>query len=105
VSRALITGGAGFIGTHLAEHLAEHVGVVLFDNFRRDSLQAVPKLRALQVNILGTANLLERAAQRGIQRFVHFSTSEVFGPDAFWVHEESGFRIGPAGDAACFRWW
>jgi UDP-glucose 4-epimerase len=36
--RILITGGAGFIGTHLAERLCEHHSVVLFDNFRRDSL-------------------------------------------------------------------
>ena len=43
--RILITGGAGFIGTHLAERLADQVPVVLLDNFRRDSLAAVPHLR------------------------------------------------------------
>jgi nucleoside-diphosphate-sugar epimerase len=143
----LITGGAGFIGTHLAERLCADGDVVLLDNFRRDSLSVTPglrdhpnvrvvrgdvldpeslgralegidsvlhlaaiagvssyyreSLRTLQVNILGTANILEQAAQRGVRAFVHFSTSEVFGPDALWVHEESGFRIGPVSDR---RW-
>src|SRR5690606_10686914 len=58
-------------------------------------------LRTLQVNILGTNNVLEQAARSGVSTFVHFSTSEVFGPDALWVDEESGFRIGPVSDR---RW-
>lgn len=145
--RILITGGAGFIGTHLAERLCDAAPIVLLDNFRRDSLAAVPALRehanvsvvaadvgdgaaleraldgvgtvlhlaaiagvssyyrealrTLQVNILGTAVLLEHAARAGIEHFIHFSTSEVFGPDALWVDEEAGFRIGPVSDR---RW-
>jgi UDP-glucose 4-epimerase len=143
----LITGGAGFIGTHLAERLATRADVVLLDNFRRDSLSATgmlgklpnvrlvrgdvldpqslaaaldgvqtvvhlaaiagvssyykESLRTLEVNILGTANVLAEAARRKVGTFVHFSTSEVFGPDALWVHEDSGFRIGPVSDR---RW-
>ena len=34
--RILVTGGAGFIGTHLAERLSTEAEVTLFDNFRRD---------------------------------------------------------------------
>ena len=37
--RFVITGGAGFIGSHLAERLADQADVVLFDNLRRNSLQ------------------------------------------------------------------
>jgi len=44
-------------------------------------------LRTLQVNILGTASLPERAADRGMERFVRVSTSEAFGPDALCVSE------------------
>jgi UDP-glucose 4-epimerase len=145
--RILITGGAGFIGTHLAERLRARAPLVLFDNFRRDSLASVPalrqdphvtvvhgdvrdpaavraaldgchtvlhlaaiagvssyyteSLRTLQVNVLGTANLLDEAARAGIRQFIHFSTSETFGPDAMWVTEDSGFRIGPTSDR---RW-
>lgn len=143
----LITGGAGFIGTHLAEAFADTNRVVLFDNLRRDSLSTVPELRkhknvtfmqgdirdaaalapaikgadvvlhlaaiagvssyyersleTLQVNIQGTINVLESAKTAGVKHVVHFSTSETFGADAMWVHEESGFNVGPSSDA---RW-
>ena len=40
--RILITGGAGFIGTHLAERFSGSAEVILFDSFRRDSLMWVP---------------------------------------------------------------
>ncbi len=47
MQRILITGGAGFIGTHLCAALAEdsRYEMVLVDNFRRDSLAHVPSLR------------------------------------------------------------
>jgi nucleoside-diphosphate-sugar epimerase len=145
--RFLITGGAGFLGTHIAERLAAQNDIVLFDNFRRDSLQAVPELRehrnvtliegdvldpaavdravegvdtvfhlaaiagvdsyyresldTLRVNILGTINVLEAAARHKVAHFVDFSTSEVFGPDALWVAEDSPHGLGPVSDR---RW-
>lgn len=37
-SRIVITGGAGFIGTSLAERLVEQNKVVIFDNFHRNAL-------------------------------------------------------------------
>lgn len=147
MNRVLITGGAGFIGTHIAERFCTRAQVVLFDNLRRDSLSQAPALRdhpsvtvvqgdvldgeavaralegvdtvlhlaaiagvtsyyeeplrTLRVNILGTATVLEQAVRRGVTRHVQFSTSEVFGPDALWVDEEAGFRIGPTSDR---RW-
>jgi UDP-glucose 4-epimerase len=143
----LVTGGAGFIGTHLAERLAGHGPVTLFDNFRRNSLAAVPELldhpdvrliegdvldsdavhkamvdadvvvhlaaiagvssyyqeplRTLQVNMLGTANMLEAAGHSQIDTFVQFSTSEVFGPNAMFVDEDAPYQIGPVSDR---RW-
>jgi UDP-glucose 4-epimerase len=36
--RICVTGGAGFIGTHLIERLAPHNRLVVFDNFHRDAL-------------------------------------------------------------------
>jgi nucleoside-diphosphate-sugar epimerase len=147
INRVLITGGAGFIGTHLAEDLGRDAEIVLFDNFRRDSLKMAPHIRdnpkirlitgdvldpasirqamegvdtvihlaaiagvssyysesltTLKVNILGTVNLLEEAVRRKVRTFVHFSTSEVFGPDALWVSESSPHGIGPVSER---RW-
>ncbi|MDZ8023345.1 MAG: NAD-dependent epimerase/dehydratase family protein [Nostoc sp. DedQUE01] len=146
-SRVLITGGAGFIGTHLAERLIKYTEVVLFDSFRRDSLSFAPSLKehpnikvisgdvldpysirealdgvdtvihlaaiagvssyyqeslqTLRINILGTANVLEAAAKQNIKKFVHFSTSEIYGSDALWVNEESPYVIGSVSDK---RW-
>lgn len=39
-----ITGGAGFIGSALAERLVEHNRIIIYDNFRRNSLARKPEL-------------------------------------------------------------
>jgi UDP-glucose 4-epimerase len=56
----------------------------------------------LLVNVLGTVNLL-RAAQalRNVERIVVFSTSEVFGPQAYQSSELDSAVIGAVGEA---RW-
>lgn len=57
-ARILITGGAGFIGSHLAERLLpDNEVVTLFDNFSRDALsnsdaKGHPRLRVIQGDIL-----------------------------------------------------
>ena len=56
----------------------------------------------IRVNMLGTANALEAARQLPtLERFVDFSTSEVFGTSAFRADEADTTRIGPIGEA---RW-
>lgn len=55
MAKILITGGAGFIGTHLAERLCGLASweITLFDNFRRDSLKFAPQLsQNRRVNIV-----------------------------------------------------
>jgi nucleoside-diphosphate-sugar epimerase len=144
--RYVITGGAGFIGSHLAERLAGQAGLVLFDNLRRDSLRytdlaarpgitfvagdirdrdavarlvegadAVVHLAAiagvssyyaepettLRVNIEGTAAVVDAVVAAGVPRLVYVSTSEVHGPLAHDVDEESPCAIGPSSDR---RW-
>ena len=145
--RIVLTGGAGFIGTHLAEHLGDRNQLILLDNLRRDSLRHIPALRelpnvrfeqvdildpkelgramdgadvvlhlaaiagvssyyqqpldTLRVNLLGTINVLDAAVAVGVKKFIYFSTSEVFGPDAMWVGEESPHHVGGASDR---RW-
>ena len=56
----------------------------------------------MRVNMIGTANTLEAARINGvIDRFVDFSTSEVFGSMAFRSSESDATVAGSAGEA---RW-
>lgn len=56
----------------------------------------------MRVNMIGTANALEAARENDVkERFVDFSTSEVFGSHAFKSTEDSETVAGSAGEA---RW-
>jgi len=60
-------------------------------------------VRTMRVNVIGTYNLLEAAVATldTLERFVDFSTSEVFGTHAFRVQEGQVSTIGSVGEA---RW-
>jgi nucleoside-diphosphate-sugar epimerase len=60
-------------------------------------------VRVMRVNMIGTYNALEAAlaTQGTLERFVDFSTSEVFGTHAFRVEEGQVSTIGSVGEA---RW-
>jgi len=69
-----ITGGAGFIGSTLAERLVEKNRVVLFDNLSRNSLkdksfQNHPNLKLIQGDILDLEAL--RSTMKGADIIVH----------------------------------
>lgn len=56
----------------------------------------------MRVNMIGTANALEAAkGLSAMERFVDFSTSEVFGSTAFRAEENQTTHIGAVGEA---RW-
>lgn len=143
----LLTGGAGFIGSSLAQRLVDHNKIVVLDNCHRNALQGTPLARhpnlrmiegdvlnpeitksavqgcdmvvhlaaiagvdtvlkmpvtTMRVNIIGTYNVLEAALASGrIERFVDFSTSEVFGSYAYNVREGDLTSLGAVGEA---RW-
>jgi UDP-glucose 4-epimerase len=60
-------------------------------------------VRTMRVNLIGTYNVLEAAVatQGSLERFLDFSTSEVFGTHAFRVQEGQVSTIGSVGEA---RW-
>jgi UDP-glucose 4-epimerase len=144
--RILITGGAGFIASHLIERLVADNEVVVYDNLIRNALQFTsfrnhPNLnliqgdvldaislrhamqnadicvhaaaiagiysvganltRTMQVNLLGTYNALEAAVSTKVQRFIDFSTSEVYGPFVYRGKETDRTTMGPIGER---RW-
>ena len=144
--RICITGGAGFIGSHLLSQLVEHNHVVVFDNLHRNALQFAhleghknltfikgdvldfadvrkavegcqivihcaaiagvytvdrSAVRTMEVNMLGTHQVVKAALEVGVERFVEFSTSEVYGSFIHKGKEDDFTPIGPIGES---RW-
>jgi dTDP-glucose 4,6-dehydratase len=62
-------------------------------------------MKTMEVNIVGTYNILKAISEltimEKVRRFVNFSTSEVFGINAFRVDEKSSLSLQPVGEA---RW-
>ena len=67
-----------------------------------DTVLASP-VRTMRVNVIGTYHALEAAIATldSLERFIDFSTSEVFGTHAFRVEEGQVSTIGSVGEA---RW-
>jgi len=145
--KVLITGGAGFIGSTIAERLIENNHIVIYDTLHRNSLaqskiakhknltmikgdvmdaaklkkaargsqviihmasiagvdtvMSMP-VKTMEVATIGTYNALKAAVEQGqLERFIDFSTSEVFGSYAFNVKESDTTTLGTVGEA---RW-
>jgi UDP-glucose 4-epimerase len=80
-------------GADIVVHAAAIAGI---DTVGKDPV------RTMRVNMIGTANALEAARVVGVtDRFIDFSTSEVFGPMAFKAQEDHQTVSGSAGEA---RW-
>lgn len=78
---------------HVVVHMAAIAGI--------DTVIKSPTT-TMRVNLMGTLNALESARQaRRLERFVDFSTSEVFGSNAFRAEESGLASIGAVGEA---RW-
>jgi UDP-glucose 4-epimerase len=78
---------------HVVVHMAAIAGI--------DTVIKSPTT-TMRVNLLGTINALQSASGLdGLERFVDFSTSEVFGSNAFRAEESGLASIGAVGEA---RW-
>jgi UDP-glucose 4-epimerase len=80
-------------GANIVVHAA---GIAGIDTVIKDPV------RTMSVNMIGTANALEAAKVNGVsERFIDFSTSEIFGSHAFKSTEEDTAVSGSVGEA---RW-
>ncbi len=81
------------VGVQVVLHLAAIAGV--------DTVLKMP-VTTMRVALFGSYNVLDAAvAAGGVERFVDFSTSEVFGAYAYKVNEKDVTTLGAVGEA---RW-
>ena len=82
---------------HGATHIVHCAAIAGVDDVLKSPV------RVMRVNVIGTYNVLEAALGTldTVERFVDFSTSEVFGTHAFRVQEGQVSTIGSVGEA---RW-
>ena len=92
--------------SHLKKSIPKNVNIVLH-MAAIAGIDTVIKnpVKTMEVNMIGTYNVLKSLKDlnliNAIERFVIFSTSEVFGINAFRVNEESSTNLQPVGEA---RW-
>src|SRR3990167_3197413 len=99
----LVTGGAGFVGSHLARKLLENgARVIVLDNLSTGSESNIADLRVHKnfvfikgdANILtdidGVRNVLEMSRKHGVKKVVFSSSSEVYGDPVEFPEREDG---------------
>lgn len=79
-------------GCDIVVHLAAIAGV--------DTVMGMPT-RTIKVNLLGTLHALDAAVEARCERFVDFSTSEVFGSQVYMAEEHNATALGVVGES---RW-
>jgi nucleoside-diphosphate-sugar epimerase len=94
----LITGGAGFIGSHLAERLARDNEVVIYDNFRRDALDGTGladhrSIEVIKGDVLDAEAL--GAAMDGCDAVVHMAS--IAGVDTVMKNPVLTMRVAMVG--------
>jgi UDP-glucose 4-epimerase len=96
--RILITGGAGFVGSHLAQRLlARKDDVLVIDNYatgRRDNLEPHPKLEVIEGTI-ADAPLVGRAFEKVKPEVVVHAAASYKDPDD-WAEDSRTNVVGTA---------
>lgn len=141
-----ISGGSGFIASHIIEHIVEANRITVFDNNRRNALKntsfldhpnvsyvqgdvrdldsirsalgdcdtvihcaaiagidsvGLSGVDTMEVNLIGTYNMLQAVRDRELRNFIDFSTSEVYGPHIYKGTEQYLTSQGPVNQV---RW-
>jgi len=96
----VITGGAGFIGSHLAERLAGDARVVLFDNLRRNSLASSELSRHPNVELV-EGDIRDRDAVFDVVRGADavFHLAAIAGVSSYYEEPETTLRVNIDGTA------
>jgi nucleoside-diphosphate-sugar epimerase len=96
----VITGGAGFIGSHLAERLAGEGRVVLFDNLRRNSLASSELARHPNVELV-EGDIRDRDAVFDVVRGADavFHLAAIAGVSSYYEEPETTLRVNIDGTA------
>lgn len=91
----LITGGAGFIGSHLADLLvANEYRVVIFDNFTTGSRSHLPKEAAVIEGDIRNAEEVEAACkEHKIDGIVHLAAQSKVGPSLEKPEEDLAINV------------
>lgn len=66
-TKILITGGAGFIGSHIVETLVKKHRITVYDNFRRNALQYLSKDFTQRINVIEGDVLNEKLIDSAIK--------------------------------------
>ncbi len=101
-AHVLITGGAGFIGSHLVEHFSKSASnrLRIVDTFRRDALRpaglnSLPNVELIEGDVLDAATV--RRAMDGITHVVHLAS--IAGVDTVMRMPAETMRISLLGTA------
>jgi UDP-glucuronate decarboxylase len=79
-------------GCDVVIHLAAIAGV--------DTVMEMPTM-TIKTNLLGTLNALDAAVEARVERFIDFSSSEVFGSHVYMAEEHDATALGVVGES---RW-
>jgi UDP-arabinose 4-epimerase len=96
MERVLVTGGAGYIGSHVCKHLAEEgVEPVVFDNLSRGHRDAVKWGPLVVGDLLDSRLLLEAMREYQPSAVIHFAAlsyvgESVINPDLYYINNVSG---------------
>jgi len=85
--RILITGGAGFIGSHLVEHLHESAEVVVLDNLRSGYLRNLEGLKHTFIEGSVTDRAVVDVAMKGVDLVYHLAAM-ISVPESMMAPEE-----------------